>query len=100
MGEGKLKENNDAHIQSYGRLFTVLIILLLLTTFTVLISRLDLGALNIWVALVVASVKSSFVLLFFMHLKYESILIKSSFLATVGFLAILIGFMFWDVAFR
>jgi len=93
-------KKSDTHIQSYGKLLGVLAILLVLTAFTIAISRIDMGGANIWVALIVASVKSSFVLLFFMHLKYESILIKASFLSTVGFLSILIGFMFWDVAFR
>lgn len=93
-------KDGNVHIQSYGRLLGVLAILLFLTLFTILVSRIDLGGANIWVAIIVASVKSSFVLLFFMHLKYESMLIKASFLSTIGFLAILIGFMFWDVAFR
>lgn len=93
-------EQEKTHILSYGTLFSILLILLALTGFTVFISRIDLGALNIWVALIVASVKASFVLLYFMHLKYEGMLIKSSFLATVGFLAVLIGFLFWDIAFR
>ncbi|MBF0234040.1 MAG: cytochrome C oxidase subunit IV family protein [Desulfamplus sp.] len=88
------------HIQSYGKLFGVLAILLAMTAFTIFIARIDMGGANIWVAIIVASVKSSFVLLFFMHLKYESMLVKASFLSTIGFLAILIGFMFWDVAFR
>lgn len=93
-------KENDIHVQSYGRLLAVLAILLFMTAFTIFISRIDLGGANIWVAILVASVKSSFVLLFFMHLKYESTLIKGSFLATIGFLTILIGFMLWDVAFR
>ncbi|MBF0202832.1 MAG: cytochrome C oxidase subunit IV family protein [Desulfamplus sp.] len=93
-------QNRASHIQSYSRLFSVLAVLLILTAITVMIVRIDLGGANIWVAIIVASIKSSFVLLFFMHLKYESILIKASFLSTIGFLSILIGFMFWDVAFR
>ncbi|MBF0111786.1 MAG: cytochrome C oxidase subunit IV family protein [Desulfamplus sp.] len=103
MREESIDNDNiesNTHIQSYGRLFGVLVILLFLTAITIFVSRMDFGSANIWVAVIVASIKSSFVLLFFMHLKYESILIKASFLSTVGFLAILIGFMFWDVAFR
>ncbi len=97
---GVLKVEHEIHIQSYGQLFKILLILLFLTVVTVLVSRLDLGVLNIWVALFIVATKATFVLLYFMHLKYESILIKSSFLATISFLAILIGFMFWDIAFR
>lgn len=92
--------DDNSHILSYGTLFLVLVILLMLTAFTIFVSRIDLGALNIGVAILVASVKAAFVLLFFMHLKFESMLIKGSFLATVGFLAILISFMFWDIGFR
>jgi cytochrome c oxidase subunit 4 len=40
------------------------------------------------------------VLLIFMHLKFEGRALILSFLSTVFFLAIMIGFTFWDVAFR
>jgi cytochrome c oxidase subunit IV len=35
-----------------------------------------------------------------MHLKYEGPIITLSFIGTVVFLVIMIGFTFWDVAFR
>ena len=92
--------NEQPHIVSYGALAAVLAGLLVLTAVTVLVSRIDLGALNIWVAIAVAAVKSSLVLLFFMHLWWEGRLIKVTFLSTVLTLALLIGFLFWDIAFR
>jgi cytochrome c oxidase subunit 4 len=50
----------------------VLIALAVLTVVTVWISRLDLGRNgNIAVGLLVATIKASLVVLFFMHLKYE-----------------------------
>jgi cytochrome c oxidase subunit 4 len=90
----------DPHIQSYKKLGGVLGVLLVLTAVTVGVSRLDLGSFSLWVAMVIAGMKSALVLLFFMHLKYESWLIRGSFLMTIGVLALFIGFMFWDVAFR
>lgn len=90
----------EAHILSYKQLLGVLAILMVLTVITVLASTIDLGALNIWLALLIASVKASFVLMFFMHLKYESKVFMVTFLVTVFTVAIFIGFLFWDVAFR
>lgn len=74
--------------------------LLVLTGITVAVSRVDLGALNIWVALTVASVKSSLVLLIFMHLKQESILFKIGILVLLVILAVFIGLTFTDVLYR
>lgn len=90
----------EDHILSYKKLLSVLGILFALTIITVLASRIDLGWLNVWIALMIASIKSSFVLLYFMHLKYENKIFILTFLMTIFFVAILIGFMFWDVAFR
>jgi cytochrome c oxidase subunit 4 len=85
---------------SYRFLLLVLMALFALTALTVGASTLNLGALNVWLALVIAVTKASLVLLFFMHLKYEAMVLKFSFLATFGFLAIIIGFIFLDIAFR
>ena len=88
------------HIFSYKTLFGVLLALLVLTGITVGAAYVDLGKLNVWAALVIASTKASLVLLIFMHMKFEGRLLKISFLSTVCFLAIMIGFTFWDIAFR
>jgi cytochrome c oxidase subunit 4 len=74
--------------------------LFVLTGITVGASYIDLGKFNVWVALGIASTKASLVLLIFMHLKFEGRALILSFLSTVFFLAIMIGFTFWDVAFR
>ena len=90
----------DPHIISYKTLFNVLLALLVLTGITVGASYVDLGALNVWAALIIASTKASLVLLIFMHMKFEGRLLKISFVSTICFLAIMIGFTFWDIAFR
>jgi cytochrome c oxidase subunit IV len=88
------------HLLSYRQLALVLVILLALTVVTVAVSYVDLGFFNVPLALAIACSKVSLVLLFFMHLKYEGAVINISFLSTVAFLVIMIGFTFWDVAYR
>ncbi|MBC8430969.1 MAG: cytochrome C oxidase subunit IV family protein [Desulfobacterales bacterium] len=93
-------KNTDVHILSYKQLVAILSILLILTGTTVGVASIDLGAANIWAALGIAAIKSTFVLLYFMHLRYESRLLAGSLVLTLSVLAILIGFIFLDVAFR
>ncbi|WP_136795932.1 cytochrome C oxidase subunit IV family protein [Desulfosediminicola ganghwensis] len=93
-------EHGTHHILSYGKLAAVLGCLLMLTVVTIGVSYVDLGFFNVPVAIGIASTKATLVLLFFMHLKYEGPLIVWSFISAVIFLAIMITFTFWDVAFR
>ncbi len=88
------------HVLSYTQLAGVLAILLVLTGITVGVSYIHLGFLNVPVALAIACTKVTFVLLFFMHLRYEGKIIILSFVGTVIVIIIMIGFTFWDVAFR
>jgi cytochrome c oxidase subunit 4 len=100
MVEKDTMESSEEHPQPYTQLLTVLVGLLALTGITVSVSRIELGVLNIWIAILIASVKSSLVLLFFMHLKYEGRFIRTTFVVTIFTLALLISFLFWDISFR
>jgi cytochrome c oxidase subunit 4 len=95
-----MKITQSLHFFEYKTLFNVLLVLLVLTGITVGISYVDLGALNVWIALIIASIKGSLVLLFFMHMKFEGRVLVLSFLGTIFFLGIMISFIFWDIAFR
>lgn len=95
-----MSDKHTAHIFEYKSLFYVLMALLVLTGITLGISFVDLGNLNVWIALGIASLKGSLVLIFFMHMKYEGRVLVLSFMGTIFFLAIMISFTFWDVAFR
>ena len=93
--------SSDSHtIVSYRTFTLVWIALLVLTVVTVLISRVDLGALNVWVALAVASFKCSLVVAWFMHLKYENRMFKVILVITLVTVAIFIGLTFVDVLYR
>lgn len=92
--------DDRGHVPSYGQLLAVLGGLLLLTAITIAVSHYRLGVLTVWLALLIASLKASLVLMFFMHLKSEGRAFAATLLVTVLLLAITIGFMFWDVAYR
>ena len=70
--------------------FTVYIALVLLTGVTVLVSYVNLGLMNVVVALLIASVKASLVALFFMHLKNEDRLVWGFALVPIAFLSLII----------
>ncbi len=95
-----MQENENTHIVSYQKLTGILAVLLVLTGITVGASTVDLGKLNVWTALFIASIKSSFVVLFFMRIKSENQAVIISFVVTIFCLALLIGFIFFDIAFR
>ncbi len=64
------------HIIQPGLYLTILIVLLVLTATTTGVAFLDLGVLNPIVALAIACIKATLVVLFFMHLRYSSKLLK------------------------
>jgi cytochrome c oxidase subunit 4 len=89
-----------AHIVPYKTFLSIWIVLLVLTGITVAVAQYDLGTLNIWVALGIATLKSGLVVAVFMHMKYENRLFKISLLAALAILAIFIGLTFIDVLYR
>ncbi len=89
-----------AHIVPYKTFTIVWIGLLFLTGTTIAVAQYDLGALNIWVALGIAMLKSGLVIAVFMHMKYENRLFKLSLLTALIMLAVFIGFTFLDVLYR
>lgn len=64
-------ENHKHHISSYSSLAIVLITLLFLTFISVFAATLHFSTFSVGVALIIASVKGTAVLTYFMHLKYE-----------------------------
>jgi cytochrome c oxidase subunit IV len=88
------------HIVPFGTFTLIWLALLALTATTVYVSRLPLGALHVWAALGIAVIKSSLVVLIFMHLKYENWVFKFFLLVALTILAIFIGFTFFDTLYR
>jgi cytochrome c oxidase subunit 4 len=65
-------DNEESHIIPYRTFLYVLALLITLTLTSVAVTRIYLGTLTVAAALLIAVVKSSFVLRIFMHLKFEN----------------------------
>lgn len=79
-----------SHISSKGLFYTIFISLIILTGLTVLVARQDFGAMNTPVALAIAGVKATLVILYFMGVRYNTPLTKV--VAASGFLWLIILF--------
>jgi len=90
----------NSHIVPYRTFIIVWIALLILTAITVAAAQFNLGALNVWVALGIATVKAGLVVAVFMHMKYETLLFKVTLLSALAILAIFIGMTLLDVLYR
>ncbi|MCD8554857.1 cytochrome C oxidase subunit IV family protein [Seleniivibrio sp.] len=97
-----MSENHEHqhHILSIKTAGIILVLLLLLTGTTVAVSRIDLGFLNVAVALTLAVTKALLVILFFMHMKYENRFMQMIVFLCFLLLAIFIGMTFFDLAYR
>jgi cytochrome c oxidase subunit 4 len=71
-------------------------ILIVGTIITVAASRIDLGEFNIWVALAIALVKASLVVMYFMHLRWDSPFNGIVLLVALLFVCLFIGFAVLD----
>jgi cytochrome c oxidase subunit 4 len=84
------------HIVPVRVLATTGLVLLVLTALTVLVAHFDFGNVNIWVALGIAGVKASLVVLFFMHLRYDRPFNAVVFVTSLAFVTLFIIFTLTD----
>jgi cytochrome c oxidase subunit 4 len=84
------------HVVSMRLYLIIFIALLGLTALTTAVAYVDLGEMNTVVALLIAVIKMALVVLFFMHVKYSSGLIRVVVLAGFFWLAIMLTFTLAD----
>jgi cytochrome c oxidase subunit 4 len=75
---------------------TIWAILMALTLTTVLVSFVDIGPFNVVVALVIATIKGTLVVLFFMHLRYSPKLTMATMIAAIFWLFLLLSLTMTD----
>lgn len=93
-------EHEKQHIVPYYLYGIVLAILLICTFLSVAVTNIELGELTVTAALVLASVKAVFVLVYFMHLKFDKTYIQVMVAGVfVLFLAVIL-ITFFDYFFR
>ena len=88
--------HHEAHVVPKWIYFAVFIALIILTWVTALVSRIDLGRWNIFVALAIAVIKASLVVLFFMHVRYSTRLTWAVVIGSIFWFAILIALTMGD----
>ncbi|MGE0043247.1 MAG: cytochrome C oxidase subunit IV family protein [Vicinamibacterales bacterium] len=89
-----------SHIASKGSYVAIFLTLMVLTAATVGAAYLNLGAFSFAVALAIAVLKGTLVVLFFMHVKYSSRLTKLVVVSGFFFFAILIFLTMIDYSSR
>ena len=88
--------HNDADHSSVRTYTTIYVWLVVLMLLTILASYLDLGALNLAVAMVIAMVKATLVIMYFMHVMYSGRLIWAYAAGAFLWLGILLLLTFSD----
>ena len=94
------EHEHTEHIVSPGTYLAIILTLLALTGITVFAAFVDLGRFNIVVALLIATVKATLVVLIFMHAKYAPERTKLVIIAGVFWLALLLFMTLSDYASR
>ncbi|MCB9728654.1 MAG: cytochrome C oxidase subunit IV family protein [Deltaproteobacteria bacterium] len=95
--EMEAPHHDVAPMSLYWKVFGALLVL---TCLTVAVSYADLGKASLAVAMVVAVVKSTFVVMYFMHLKGDDRTFTFIFLSTLVFVGIFFGLTFADLSTR
>jgi len=93
-------EEQHGHIGGTKTYVIIWFTLLALTGTTIIVAGMHLGRFSTLTALVIASIKASLVLWFFMHLKYEKRFFKYLLLVPVATLTFTIGLTFLDIWYR
>jgi len=92
--------HEGGHVIPTATFVKVLITLFILTAITVGVAQINLGPWNILVAMLVASIKATLVILIFMHGLYENKIVGMYIVIPFVLLAIMISGIFLDNPFR
>ncbi|MFO7573554.1 MAG: cytochrome C oxidase subunit IV family protein [Bacteroidales bacterium] len=93
-------ENSSHHIVPYRVYLVVLAVLIAMTGISVAVTQIDLGAVTIAIALLLATVKSTLVLIYFMHLKFENRMFSFMVAGVTLLTGVVIFVTFLDYLFR
>lgn len=91
---------NHPHITEYKTLANVFLVLIFLVLLTVSVSSLNLAPYSVTIAMLIAGVKAFLVLTYFMHLKYENLLLRILVAMVFVLYTIIVLITFIDYAYR
>ena len=93
-------DNNKPHIVPYRVHLTVLAFLIIMTLISVGVTHIYLGAVTVTIALLLATIKSSLVLSYFMHLKFDQKFFALMVIGVFTLIAVVIIVTFLDYLYR
>ena len=93
-------EQEKHHIVPYKTNVIILLTLVVLTFISVAVTSIELGALTVTIALLLASVKSVLVLTYFMHLKFDHKIFAIMVIGIFAIIFIVILITFLDYYYR
>jgi cytochrome c oxidase subunit 4 len=103
MAGSSTEHHADEHAHGISHVASIKVLvgtggtLLLLTLLTVMATRIDFGAnINLAIAMFIAVVKATLVVLFFMHLKYDKIFHTVVFVSAILAASLFVGFTLMD----
>ena len=91
---------SDHYIVPVKTYLVVFFMLLILTVITILAARVDFGFMNWFIALIIAFIKASLVVGFFMGLHWERGFVAVFFISGLFAISLFFAFVFFDVGFR
>lgn len=94
------QHDDSTHIVSYKTYGIILGILLILTGISIAVTYIELDSLTIFTALFLASVKSTLVLFYFMHIKFDSPFIRIMTISIFVLIAVVTIITFLDYNYR
>jgi cytochrome c oxidase subunit 4 len=87
---------SGGHVMPMPILAGVWIALVILTVVTVAVTWINLGAFSLWVAMAIATVKATLVVLYFMHLRYDRPFNLAIFITALLFASLFVGIALTD----
>lgn len=84
------------HISTWQTLVKVWVTLMLLTAITVMAIMVNLGSLNIWIAMGIACAKAALVVIYFMHMKHNKPFLAYVFTFSLAFVAFFLAMVMLD----
>ncbi|MCG3195847.1 MAG: cytochrome C oxidase subunit IV family protein [Candidatus Omnitrophica bacterium] len=86
------------HIVGWPILVATWAALMVFTYITVAATYIDLGSLNLWLAMVIATIKAALVVMYFMHLRYDRPINALVFVISLSALALFLVLAMLDTA--
>lgn len=92
--------HNEQHLIGFGTYFMIWLSLISLTVLTVSIAGVDFGSIALFIALLIAAIKSGLVINYFMHIKFDDFIFKIFLLVAFATLLAIFVLTSFDIFFR